>query len=200
MKSFLIPFAVSLVTASTALASGPVAPPPPPQIVTVTPPSYDWTGFYGGASVSAHGGEMFDIGGPFEVEGYSGSLFAGYRHDFGMAVLGGEISTTVGTNARQSAFPGWHFDRFTDLRVTAGYDAGRVLPYMALGYTLGDFRAGGFGNQNYNGMNAAIGVDVMITQSLFMGIEYNRRWLESDVTPGWTGDIDTIQIRGGFRF
>lgn len=199
MKSLLIATAVTLATATSALASGPIAPPPPPEIVTIAP-TYDWTGFYAGASFGAHSGEMFDIGGPFDVEGYSGSLFAGYRHDFGRAVLGAEIATTVGTNARQSAFPGWHFDRFTDVRMTLGYNAGRVLPYIALGYTYGDFRAGGFGNQDYNGMNAAIGVDVMINQHMFLGAEYNRRDLESTTNTGWTGDIDTFQIRGGWRF
>ncbi|MCA2010162.1 outer membrane beta-barrel protein [Pararhodobacter sp. CCB-MM2] len=199
MKTFLSAAFVTFAAAGSALASGPVAPPPPPQIVTIAP-SYNWTGFYAGASAGVHSGEMFDIGGPYDVEGYTGALFAGYRHDFGRAVLGAEISTSVGTNARQSAFPNWHFNRFTDVRMTAGYNAGRVLPYFAVGYTFSDFRAGGFGDQGYDGMNAAIGVDVMVNDSLFVGAEINRRWLESDSVAGWTGDINTFQVRVGWRF
>jgi len=198
MKSLLAAAALSATTATAALASGPVAPPPVPEIVTVAP-SYDWTGFYTGLGAGTHSGEMFDLGGPFDVEGHSGFVFAGYRHDFGRVVVGGEVSTTLSTNARQQMFPNWDFERFTDLRATFGYEFGRVLPYLAVGYTWSQFSPGG-GSQRYTGWNAAIGADVMLGSHMFVGAEYSRRWLDSTTTAGWSGDIDTVQLRVGWRF
>ena len=191
--------ALSAVSASAAFASGPIAPPPPPEVFTVTPPSYDWSGFYAGIGVGRNSGDMFDIGGPYSVEGNSTFAFGGYRHDMGRVVVGAELQTTLSTNAHQSAFPTWVFDRFTDLRASVGVEVGRVLPYLAAGYTWSEFTPAG-PSQRYNGWNAAIGADVMVSNRVFVGLEYSRRWLESTSTPGWTGDIDTVQLRAGFRF
>lgn len=198
MKALLAAAALTVAATTAALASGPVAPPSPPVVVTVAP-SYDWSGFYAGVGLGEHSGDMFDIGGPYALSGSSALVLAGYRHDFGNYVFGGEVSTTVGTSAHQTAFPTWEFTRMTDLRVTAGRDMGRVLAYVALGYTTTNFTPGG-GSQNYNGWNAGLGMDVMMTDHFFIGAEYIWRSLESTTIAGWTGDFGTVQLRGGWRF
>lgn len=199
MKTLLAASAIALAATTSAMASGPVAPPPPPVVVTVTP-SYDWSGFYAGIGLGTHSGDMYDIGGPYEVTGSSGVAFAGYRRNFGAYVLGGELSTTFMTSAQQIGFPTWQFSRMTDLRVTAGRGMGRVLPYVAVGYTNTGFVAGPFGTHNYNGWNAGFGLDMMMSDHFFVGAEYIWRSLESTTTAGWTGDFGTLQLRGGWRF
>lgn len=199
MKALLAATAIVVAATSTAMASGPIAPPPPPVVVTVVP-SYDWSGFYAGIGVATHTGDMMDIGGPYALDGSSSLGFVGYRRDFGTYVFGGEISSTFSTTARQTAFPSWEFTRMTDLRITAGRDMGRALVYAALGYTMTDFTPGGPPSQNYNGLNAGFGVDVMMTDHFFMGAEVIWRSLESTTIAGWTGDFGTIQLRGGWRF
>ena len=69
------------LSAGTAQATGPIAPPPPyvPEIVPMPDP--DWGGFYIGGSVGLSQGDMFDIGGPYDLadDSFTGSIFAGYR-------------------------------------------------------------------------------------------------------------------------
>ncbi len=199
MKTLLVASAIALAATTSAMASGPVAPVPPPVVVTV-PPSYDWSGFYAGIGAGAHDGEMWDIGGPYAVEGETGFVFVGYRHDFGNYVLGGELSSTFSTTAAQVGFPTWQFNRMTDLRATIGRDLGRALAYVAVGYTNTEFVAGPFGTHTYNGWNAGLGIDMMVTDHFFVGAEYIWRNLESTTTAGWTGEFGTIQLRGGWRF
>lgn len=194
-------FAVLALSSSAALADGPtlytppVVPPPP------TAPVLNWTGVYAGLYYAgAANGEMFDIGGPYVLNNgsfYGG--FLGYRHDLGNFVLGGEIARSFGTDLYQNAFPTWAFQNFTDVRVSVGRDFGRALVYLSGGYTTSGFNVG-VTPFTYDGWNAGIGLDYMVSDRFFLGAEYVHRSVSRTDNRAWTGEFGVLQVRGGFRF
>ncbi|WP_323036025.1 outer membrane protein [Pararhodobacter sp.] len=189
-------------TASASFASGPVVVSEPPMVqVPVYAAAPDWSGVYGGVYHGRASGEMFDIGGPYDLDSGSNftGLFLGYRHDMGDYVVGGEISSTVAMNMQQAAFPTWEFERMTDIRATVGRDFGRTLVYVAGGYTTSTFSPGG-GSTTYNGWNLGIGLDYRVTDRFFVGVEYVHRDLSRSDLATWTGEFGTVQIRAGFQF
>lgn len=146
-------------------------------------------------------GNMFDIGGPYVLNNNANhfSGLVGYRYDMGDYVVGGEFSTSASVNMFQAAFPTWAFNRVSDARVTVGRDLGRSLVYVAAGYTNTGFSVGPT-NYIYDGWNAGIGIDTMVTDNMFVGAEYVWRSVSRTDLRAWTADFGTIQLRAGFRF
>ena len=195
-------FAILAFSAGAALADG-IGVPPTPPVVPSPPIAYvpDWTGVYAGLYYGVADGEMFDIGGPYVLNDNAnfGGLMLGYRRDLGNFVIGGEIASTFHTDVYQAAFPSWAFNNLTDLRVSVGRDLGRALLYATAGYTTSRF-TDGFANYTYDGWNAGIGIDYMVTDRVFLGAEYVYRSLARTDNSAWTGEFGAIQLRGGIRF
>ncbi|CAN1552723.1 Outer membrane protein beta-barrel domain containing protein [Paracoccaceae bacterium] len=97
----------------------------------------DWSGAYVGVQ-SANSSytnsffvnDVFDSS--FDGGGSMNGVFAGYNHQIGNLVLGGEIAFLSGEPALD-AFPDYFYTDMLDLKARAGYAFGRVLPYAVVG-------------------------------------------------------------------
>lgn len=199
---FFTPFAALVLSASTALADGPQPAPTTPFVAPPAASTPHWSGSYAGLYVGAAQGNNVDVFGTWPLVSNASlqGAFIGYRRDLGDYVVGVELASTLGTiNLREAAFPTWHFEQVSDLRLTYGRDMGRALVYVAGGYTTGRFNPAGPTN-TYDGWNAAVGVDVMVSNRAFVGIEYMHRSVSRTDARTWTADIGALQLRGGLRF
>lgn len=88
--------------------------------------SGDWTGFYAG--VQAGYGEM-DFTGPWTFDGALYGIHAGYLHDFGQWVIGGELDY----DAADMSYLTTEADRVIRAKLLAGYDLGPHLIYATVG-------------------------------------------------------------------
>lgn len=198
----LISFSLAVLLSSTAYAGTLDQPPADTRPAVPVVAGTDWAGFYGGAFYGRSSGEMFDFGGPYVLNNDASmyGLFAGYRHDMGNWVLGAELASTVGMDVKQAAFPTWKFERLTDIKATVGYDMGRALVYASAGYSTSRFNWPVANSATYDGWNAGVGLDYLITDRTFLGVEYVYRSLERKGVPTWTGEFGTFQVRAGFNF
>jgi outer membrane immunogenic protein len=192
---------LSLAIVVSALA-GPVAAGGPnsvaPEASVAAAPemsdSANWTGFYVGLSLL--NGRFSDDGGSTDdgMDGFGAQ--AGYLRDFGRFVLGGELAHAKGDYDAFAAV--WNSTR---LKLIAGYDAGRFLPYAFVGrsrYTIPDD-----GDSPTDAVDTitiyGLGGKFAITQSINLGIEYLVEDKDS-----FAGDFDMesreFALRLDYRF
>lgn len=174
----------------------PVAPPP----VVVETPVYDWSGFYLGAHAGIWDGEV-DFNGAVDDtdddDRFGYGAFAGYNHQFGNFVLGGELAYTFEGPGAQGV-PDERLTNIFDAKARAGIAAGRALPYLFAGYTAAHYDDLDIG---VDGFNYGVGVDVLFTERLFGGIDLTVRDLEGEDGPDTLNyDATTIGVRLGFKF
>jgi opacity protein-like surface antigen len=162
-----------LAIAGLCLAAGAASAGGPVVVVTEAPvaapvaeaaPGYDWTGFYVG--LSALSGTFSDDGGATS-DGTSGfGLQAGYLRDLGRFVVGGELAYAKGD---YDAFPvsDWTSTR---LKLIAGLNAGRVLPYGFVGVSKYDI--GGVSSNSDTVTIYGLGAKVAVSQKIAIGLEY----------------------------
>lgn len=162
--------------APTVMEPAPVAPLAAAPASPVVTSAGDWTGFYLGVQAGA---ASLDYG----TDHYNGTVLgahAGYLHDFGGIVAGGELryddlSNLSGMNDRVSIVTG-------EFRL--GYDMGRLLPYVALGgaqvtnHTTGD---------NSSGPVYGLGADFALTDRWRLGAEATHLDLDSSSSAPLTG-------------
>lgn len=198
MKKLMYSTAVLALTASAGLASGPEIPVLPPVL---EPAGTDWGGLYFGGFIGVSRGPMYDIGGPYYLtnDSRAAGFMIGYRHDFGNFVGGVEFASTADINMQQAGFPTWRFLDMADLRAIAGYEFGQALVFASAGATNSRFTSGAT-VYNYNGWNAGVGVDYLVSDSAFIGAELVHRDLKRTTNSAWTGVFNSIQVRGGVNF
>ncbi len=192
MKLFGATVLASLL-ATGAFAGGYVAPvvETPVVVETETAPQFgDWTGFYAGAQYG-QGEAKAEFGsqsGKRDLDAYG--VFAGYQHDFGSYVLGGELNY----NKVELDDVSGKGDLLS-LRARAGYDLGRFLPYVTVGYAYLD------ADDSENGLVYGIGGDFKVTERFVLGAEYTRHDFD-DIgnVSGLDLKADTVQVRASFRF
>ena len=173
----------------TTLAPEPVV--QAPVMAAPAPAGNDWTGFYAGAQVG-----YGDVSTNAAVSG-DGALYglhAGYNHDFGSVVAGGEvdydwsdISLTGGAG---------DIDSVARAKVRLGYDAGRVLVYGTGGFAQAETSALGDDDGTFFGA----GADYMISPSTVVGLEYLNHDFENFNGSGTDITVDTFRLKGSFRF
>jgi outer membrane immunogenic protein len=179
----------ALVTASfvatNAYASGPVDIP----IVIVEPPAPEsnWTGFYAG--ITLHTGTASFNFGPPSIDYNGAGLAAGYLHDMGSFVLGGELN--------------WERNRISGTPVTtnragldliAGYDGGSIMPFVSVGVA----QLSGFGGGSLEGVAAAIGVAVKVTENVI--ISGKIRATNYDLGGGFKMNARALVVGGAYQF
>jgi len=146
----------------------------------------DWTGFYIGAQIG-----WSDVTAPTgSDDDVSYGIHAGYNHDFGNFVLGGEIDYST---SEYSFGGGPSFDVDTlRLKARGGYDIGPALIYGVLGYVdLDD------SSTSDDGISYGFGASYKVTDQFVVGAEYLRDdvdFLGGDV------DVDSFNIRASYQF
>ncbi|MFT4013567.1 MAG: porin family protein [Paracoccus sp. (in: a-proteobacteria)] len=186
--------ALALTTAASAAHAGgyaaPVVEAPVAAAPVVIAPESDWTGFYAGLQYGKGDAKLKFDGDEAKEDFNAYGLHAGYLHDFGQFVAGGEID-----------YNKLDFDNSEDgdlwrARARAGYDLGRFLPYV----TLGAAHIKG-GDLSETGLTYGLGADYKVTEQFSVGAEYSRNDFK-DVENVDNLDLDTnlVQIRASYRF
>lgn len=195
MKFAIAAVAGSLI-AGSAVAGGytaPVVEPTVAPIVTspVSTDVSDWTGFYAGVQYGK--GTLKNKLNESDFAAYG--LHAGYNHDLGNWVVGGELDYNK-VDADKFADKG----DLTRLRARAGYDLGKFMPYVTLGAahlsqktTMGDI--------SETAVTYGIGAEYKVTEQFTVGAEYTKQDF-NDIANVKGRDVDSnmVQMRASYRF
>ena len=185
---------------------------PPVAAVSVTAPDagVDWSGAYiGGVYATASGDNAYNyFDGPvafYAIEGNAFGGFAGYRHDIGAFVLGGEATYLFANDLHEiDQIPEYSYNSLLDLKATVGYDLGRALLYVEGGYSVASFYTEAADKNTMNDWLFGAGVDYKLGERYFIGAEYIYRDLRNtefwDVNDGLSGQISALQVRAGMSF
>ena len=163
-------------------------------------PEGGFAGFYGALSFGALDGALTapplsSAFGPGQGLG----LVGGYNWQRGALVYGGEVRVLQSRGAGWPAGGGIDaFGTLTDLRGRVGYGLGDVLVYGALGASWGVAAPSSAPAADTDGLTFGIGVELNLTDRLFLGADLSHRDL--DGRSGVAAEIDTLTLRGGFRF
>jgi outer membrane immunogenic protein len=174
----------------------------------------DWSGFYGVLGAANASGVQEEFGvivGPDDLDGQLASVGFGYNTQSGSWVFGGEMTVSTGDVDVVGLPSGNYLDGFIDVKGRVGYAIGKVLMYGTLGYGTADRY---FGNPlvtnepiSASGMSYGVGVDVLMSNRFFAGIEYLHRNLdigEGELagfpTSSYEHDVKTVGLRIGIKF
>lgn len=205
MRRILATCAAALL-AAPAFAGGLAPAPEPVEIVPVIPapqPSADWSGFYAGLRAgtadfeATSGGSTSSRTLPTDGSFYGG--FAGYRHDFGRIVIGGELRYSDASGVDNPQFDGIENESLTTVMLQAGYDMGRVLPFVGIGGAR--LASTVFGSSmSDNGIAYGIGVDFMVSQRFMLGVDANRFEFDDFGGTGFDVSGNSVALRAAFKF
>lgn len=175
----------------------------------------DWSGFYAGLSFSENS-ESIDqylngaiVPPALDLEGNGGGVFVGYLMQNGQYVYGGELAfSNLDTADPTGLGHSQTNEQYLDLKGRFGFAAGRALIYGILGYSRVTSReSAGNVDISTNGLNYGIGLDYLVSDRFFLGIEVlQRKSLEGDYGPsgfpGWTFETDSrsVTVRAGMTF
>ncbi|AXQ95121.1 porin family protein [Cereibacter azotoformans] len=184
--------------AAPAFAGGPITVAPEPIVEpmpapVVVAPVTDWSGFYVGGQLG-YGDVGTEISG-LDGNGAIGGVHAGYRYDFGRAVVGAEIAydmtnIDIGDSAE--------LDNVATLKLMAGGKIGRGLLYATAGGTWADVTSDA-GDPD-DGYVYGIGYDYMLNDRWSVGAELLRHEWDTFDDAGTDADATTLQAKVGFRF
>lgn len=130
--------------------------------------------------------------------------FAGYNFQRGKVVFGGEVSYTMGTAALET-FPTYEYTGIIDVNGRVGFAAGRALIYVTAGGSFGGWVNDTQGTFASTGFNYGGGVDFMLTERIFLGVEYLVREMSGSFEPTFPGQSfsnsnESIRVRAGLNF
>lgn len=206
MKALTLAAALAALSTPT-FAGGPtiVEADPMPEAMAAPAPVADWSGFYAGLSYGRSSGDLDFDPSPAQAldSGNARALYFGYLWQNNNIAYGGELAITSLKDNFVTGFTCCEVDRSVDLKGRVGFAANRALIYGVVGYSMGSYDEGA-GNWDPSGMSYGIGVDVMATQRLMVGLEYLSRDLNGD-NPNGLGqevnvDLDTMSLRVGLKF
>ena len=200
MKTVVLSVAASLA-ATASFAGGYVAPvvEPAPVVSPVAPVEVgtDWSGFYAGLQYGVGNAEFSGFGREDDFDYDSYGVHAGYLHDFGRFILGGEL------DYNKVELDDVDVDGdLIRLRGRAGYDMGRFQPYVTLG--VARISADGEGlDISETGITYGVGAEYLVHERFSVGLEYSRNDF-SDIVESESGsvdlDTDLVQVRATYRF
>ncbi|NJS38833.1 MAG: porin family protein [Rhodobacteraceae bacterium] len=189
----LAAFIAACALSGQAMAGGltEVAPEAPVAPAAQPAPAFDWTGFYSGLSVTD--GSVSD-GNDFDTSGFG--VQAGYLHDLGTFVVGGELAYSDAEVDDAGADI-----TATRLKLIGGYDAGRFLPYAFVGVSdvevTNSFNSVSDTVTNYGlGARYAFGADGRFVG----GLEYIVEDKSNFGNTGFDLDRDEVALRFDYRF
>lgn len=213
MNNYKILSTAALLVAMTgaAQAGGTVEPQMEPQVVVPVAQVaqiHDWSGAYGGLMFGQSSGDFKAT--PSQSAPATGNInsgnrygaFVGYNMQSGNLVYGAELGLSK-PDFNVSIAPTVTIDStMVDVKGRLGYAMDRTMVYGTLGYMTSGFTdAHDNTKTDLNGMTYGIGIDYMITQSVFTGLEYQRANLSGSQS-GYSVDanLDTIALRVGYQF
>ena len=170
----------------------------------------DWSGAYAGvqSANSSYTNSYFNNGvfdnAPVDGSGSMSGIFAGYNHQIGNVVLGGELAYLSGEPA-YDLFPTFFFTDMLDLKGRAGYSFGRVLPFAVVGWSRAGWTNGTLAPIDADGFAFGIGADVRVTDRVVVGLEYLQRDLVGDnfveiPFENIESDFSTVSLRAALSF
>jgi outer membrane immunogenic protein len=132
-------------------------------------------------------------------------VFAGYNFQFENTVLGIEADMTLGEVSESTAtLSGYSFSNWGTLRARAGYTIGAFMPFVTAGLVVVGSE---IGSNAQHGLTAGAGVDVALTENIFLRGEWQYfavYRLEGAGTEGADrrGDASVNTVRGavGVKF
>lgn len=206
MKAVYLAAAASLV-AGSAFAGGYVAPVvEAPVVVPVVAPvtaSTDWTGFYGGVQAGRLDSTLKNDGvADLSGDGSTYGLHAGYLHDFGQAVVGGELAYNKLSGFKWDGTDVKRDGDQTTVKLLAGYDAGRVLPYATVGYSNLTIKAdGALPKADGDGYLVGVGAKFMATDNILVGGEVAKHiYKDFNDVSGQKLDSTTFGVNVSYKF
>jgi outer membrane immunogenic protein len=201
MKASITSMATILALASPAFAGGPTEPVPEPVIAPAPVPApVNTGGEWGGAYVGAQLGyaDVDSNGGGLDGDGVLGGVHAGYRYDFGTAVVGGELDYDT-ASIDLGATAGDELESVTRLKLMAGADLGRTLVYGTAGYAYAEATAGG-ASLSDDGWFAGLGADYALTDQWRVGGEILTHKFDNFDGSGVDFDVNTVKAKVSFAF
>jgi opacity protein-like surface antigen len=178
---------------ATPVPAAPVAPTP---VLNQAAADGDWTGGYAGVQLSFGTAEVDDVFGDEESDGALFGVNSGYRYDFGRIVLGGEVSY----DATDITLPNdVDVDSVLRAGVTAGYDAGRILPYVTAGYAGASFSEELAGEDRFDGGFYGLGAAYQVTDRIAVSAEVLQHRFDLDTLDA-DADVTTFGIKAAYRF
>lgn len=183
----------TLFSATLALLAAPVlagnteAPKAEAPVAVAPVASYDssWTGFYAGVQYSFGDAEVNNDG-DLDYEGFG--YHAGYLHDLGSFVVGGEVDYT------RADVDGDDVDTLR-LKAIAGYDLGKFLPYVTAGIADYDIEGASDTSEFFG-----VGVNYAINDAWRVGAEYLVDSVDNFDNGGDDVDLDSFNLRVGYSF
>ncbi len=201
MKTFIASMTVLAAFASPALAGGPTEVIPEPVIAPAPVPAPvntggEWGGFYAGAGLGY--GDISSSTDTLDGDGILGGLQAGYRYDFGTAVVGGELEYDI-TDISLGATAGDQLNSVARLKAMAGADLGRFLVYGTAGFAHADADVGA-ASLSDDGWFAGLGADYALSDRLTVGAEVLTHKFDDFDASGIDLDATTAKARVNLRF
>lgn len=143
-------------------------------------------------------------GDTYPGSGSMAGLYAGYDHQIGNLVLGGELAYSAGTSELDE-FTGYLFDDMLDVKARVGYSLGRVLPYAVIGWSKTEWVNQLVSPVDADGAAFGVGAEVQVSDRLTVGLEYLQRNLVGDAfveapDQNIEADFSTLTLRLGFAF
>ncbi|MEJ6509587.1 MAG: outer membrane beta-barrel protein, partial [Octadecabacter sp.] len=126
-------------------------------------------------------------------------VFAGYNWQRGNLVYGGELNVTEGSLVLEGYNE--ELDTTIELRGRVGYAMGDALVYGFFGYGMSEYVYSS-SQHDVAGGTYGLGIDYMVTDSIFAGLEVSNRELTGTTGTGTdqTNYIDMISLRIGYNY
>lgn len=176
-----------------------VAPPPPVTVAAAPAPSGDWTGGFAGIHLGFGTLGSDDLFGDEDFDGTLLGLHTGYDRDFGRFVLGGEIQyDRADLSFDAAAEDDSDVDSVFRAGLRAGYDAGRLLPYVTGGYARAELS--GAVEETIDGGYLGIGAEFAVTERISVGAEYLHHNFNDVVADDLEAQVDVLSLRTTWRF
>jgi outer membrane immunogenic protein len=183
-----------------AFAGGPTEPVPEPVITpapVIAPVAMggEWGGAYLGAQLGY--GNVTSGGAGLDGNGAIGGVHAGYRYDFGTAVVGAELDYDLANIDLET--PDSSLDSVARLKVMAGADLGRALVYGTVGGAYATAKVAG-ADASDRGYFAGLGADYALTNQWSVGGEVLAHRFNDFDGSGVNLKATTATVRASFNF
>ncbi len=199
MKNIAIAALIAGSLPMAAMAGGPVQPIVEPMVAMPAAPvmmtGSNWTGAYAGATLG-FGRFRANQGAKDGNQGIAG-VHAGYRHDFGTMVLGGELGYSkndIGLKGGDN-----QINSTVSAQMMLGADLGRSLAYVAGGVSRANGEIDG-NKGTENGYFAGIGMDYALTDKWTLGGEVIASKYNDFKGSGIDLNNTSLLMKLGYRF